>query len=89
MLERAAETVELRDDELVVGTRSGQQRLVELGARGEFAACLVDEDLVAARRRERVMLAIGPSSQGRSPNAGRGVPGVPIAPLALAAAWRR
>jgi hypothetical protein len=39
--------------------RSDQQRLVELGAGGELAAGLVDEELVAAGGDECVVLAVG------------------------------
>jgi len=53
VLERAPEAVELRDDELVALARD-PQGLVELGPAGELAAGLVDEDLVAAGRVERV-----------------------------------
>jgi hypothetical protein len=59
VLERAPETVELGDDELVTGACGDQQRLVELGARGELAAGLVDEHLVAADCFKHVALAVG------------------------------
>ena len=57
MLERAPEAIELRDDELVALARD-PQGLVELGAAGELAAGLVDEDLIAASGQQRVALAI-------------------------------
>ena len=59
MLERAAETVELGDDELVVGAFGDQQRLVELWANGELAAGVFDEDPLASGRLERVGLSFG------------------------------
>jgi len=59
MLERAAETVELGDDELVAGAFGDQQRLVQLRASGELAAGLVDEDPLAPGRLERVVLSFG------------------------------
>ena len=58
VLERPSETVQFRDDELVAGARGDHERLVERGARGKLAAGLVDEDLVAASRGERVALAV-------------------------------
>jgi uncharacterized membrane protein YraQ (UPF0718 family) len=67
VLERAAEAVELGDDELVAGAGGDQQRLVELRARGEFAAGLVDEHLVATGRGERVVLAVGVLVAGGDP----------------------
>jgi hypothetical protein len=48
MLERAPETVKLRDDELVAGALCDEQRLVQLWASGELAAGVVDEDPLAS-----------------------------------------
>jgi hypothetical protein len=48
VLERAAQAVELGDDQLVAGPVGGQQRLIEPGAPRELAGCLIDEDLFAA-----------------------------------------
>jgi hypothetical protein len=53
MLERAAEPVELGDEELVAGAFGDQQRLVQLWASGELAAGVVDEDPLAPGRLER------------------------------------
>jgi hypothetical protein len=66
VLERASETIELRDDELVAGACGNEWRLVELGAGGELAAGLVDEDLVAAGGDEGVALAVGVLVAGRN-----------------------
>ena len=59
MLERAAEPVELGDNELVAGALCDEQRLVQLGASGELAAGVVDEDPLAPGRLERVVLSVG------------------------------
>ena len=66
MLERAPETIELRDDELVALARD-PQGLVELGAAGELAAGLVDEHLIAAGGIEGIVLAVRVLIAGRHP----------------------
>jgi hypothetical protein len=58
VLKRAAEAIELGDDQLVAVPRD-PQCLIELGAAGELAAGLVDEDLLATGRVEGVVLAVG------------------------------
>src|SRR5450755_3823464 len=57
MLERAPETVKLRDDELVAGALCDEQRLVQLWASGELAAGVVDEDPLASGSVEGVVLS--------------------------------
>jgi hypothetical protein len=59
MLERAAETVEFGDDELVAGAFGDQQRQVQLWASGELAAGVVDEDPLASDSVEGVVLSFG------------------------------
>jgi hypothetical protein len=59
MLERAAETVELGDAELVAGAFGDQQRLVQLWASSELAAGVFDEDPLASASVEGVVLSFG------------------------------
>lgn len=59
MLERAAEPVELGQDELVPRPVGGEQRLVEFGPAGELPRGFVDEDLLAARGAQGVVLRFG------------------------------
>jgi hypothetical protein len=44
--------------ELVAGSVDRQQGLVQFGAAGEFARCLVDEDLIAPGCGQRVVLGL-------------------------------
>src|SRR5450755_3851352 len=53
----SAETVKLRDDELVAGALCDEQRLVQLWASGELAAGVVDEDPLASGSVEGVVLS--------------------------------
>ena len=59
VLERAAESVEFGDHELVAGAVGCGERFVELGASRELPGGRVDEGLVAAGGRERVVLRLG------------------------------
>jgi hypothetical protein len=57
MLQRPAKPIELRDDELIALPHD-QQNLIKLGAPGQLARCLVDEDLIATGCGQRVVLGI-------------------------------
>jgi hypothetical protein len=59
VFEGAAGPVEFGDHGLVAAAAGDQQRLVQFGAAGELAGCLVDEDLFAAGCGEGVVLAFG------------------------------
>jgi len=58
VLKRPTEAIKPGDDQLVAVTRD-PQRIIELGAAGQLAAGLIDEDLLAAGRDEGDLLAVG------------------------------
>ncbi len=54
MLQRAAEAIELGDDELIAGSIGGQESVLQLRSFGELARSGLDEDLLATSRSEGV-----------------------------------
>ena len=66
MLQRTTESIELRDDELVALPRD-QQSLIQPGASGQLARCLVDEDLIATGCGQRIVLSLGVLVSGGHP----------------------
>jgi len=67
VLEGSSESVELGDDELVTFAAGDGQCLLELRPAGQFPGSMVDEDLVAAGRGERVVLRLRVLIAGRHP----------------------
>jgi hypothetical protein len=59
VIERAAKSVELGDDQLVASAVCRQQRLVQLRTARELPGDLVDEHLITAGCLERVDLGFG------------------------------
>jgi hypothetical protein len=56
VFQRPAEPVEFGDDKLIAGPVGREQRLVEFGSAGQLPRCCVEEDLLAARRCQGVVL---------------------------------
>jgi len=67
VFQRSAEPVELGDDELVAAAASDGQCSFKFGPAGQFPGGVVDEDLFAAGRGERIVLRFGVLIAGGRP----------------------